>query len=162
MESISFFAPGIPVSKGSLTRMPNGAMVPAGTAASRVRFTNWRDDVRMAAMDAMNEREVSRRPLRVFAEFRLPYPSSSIRKYQFGWWPHVKKPDVDKLLRAILDPMKGIVYVDDSQVAFCIVNKGYAWNDRPGAYIVVDFLSDEYMMHHGRASRRVVDAMETL
>ena len=162
MDSVTFFVPGIPVTKGSLTRMPNGAMIPAGTAASRQRFANWRDDIRHASIDAMGERMVSRAPIRILCEISLPYPTSSIRKFQFGWLPHLKKPDVDKLLRAILDPLKGIVFADDSQVVFCTVNKVYAWNDRPGAYIVIDFLTDEFMMRYGRDHRIVVDAIESL
>jgi crossover junction endodeoxyribonuclease RusA len=162
MDSVTFFVPGTPVSKGSLTRMPNGAMIPAGTKASRERFSNWRDDVRQASMLAMGDRDPSRSPIRLMAEIQLPYPVSSIRKYQMGWWPHVKKPDVDKLLRAILDPMKGIVFADDSQVVFCTVNKTYAWNDRPGAYVVIDFLDDGFMQSFSVAHRLVADAIETL
>jgi hypothetical protein len=65
-------------------------------------------------------------------------------------------------LRAILDPMKGIVFADDSQVVFCTVNKTYAWNDRPGAYVVIDFLDDGFMQSFSVAHRLVADAIETL
>lgn len=36
------------------------------------------------------------------------------------------KPDIDKLLRALLDAMTGVVYVDDSQVACIWATKEYA------------------------------------
>lgn len=35
------------------------------------------------------------------------------------------KPDIDKLLRALLDAMTGVVYVDDSQVACIWATKEY-------------------------------------
>ena len=162
MESITFRATGAPATKGSLTRMPNGAMLPAGTAMSRKRFTNWRDDCRSAAMDAMADNEPSRLPIRLMVEFQLPYPISSIRKWQLGWWPHIKKPDVDKLLRAVLDALTGIVWVDDSQVCFVTMNKVYAWNGQAGAHFIVDFLHEESMRRIGEAREHIITIMETL
>lgn len=142
--------------------MPNGAMLPAGTTDSRARKVSWATSVREVAFDAMGELEVWHGPIRLMAEFCMPYPTSSIRKYQFGWLGHVKKPDIDKLMRALLDPLKGIVWRDDSQVCFSNVNKVYAWNDRPGCYVVVDFLTDEFMQRHGRAAHTIVDVIESL
>lgn len=98
----------------------------------------------------------------MMCEFQLPYPKSSIRKWQFGWWPHTKKPDIDKLLRALLDAMTGIVWADDSQVAFVVVNKVYAWNDRPGVHVVIDFMSDEALHNLGHANRTVTNVLESL
>lgn len=39
-------------------------------------------------------------------------------------WPHVR-PDVDKLARAALDAMKGIVFRDDAQVCELVARKVY-------------------------------------
>lgn len=162
MESISFFVHGIPTPKGSLTRMPNGAMVPAGTAESRRRFANWRDDVKLATIDAMGDLEPWAGPVRLMVEFALPYPRSSMRKYQLGWLGHTKKPDVDKLLRAVCDPMKGIAWHDDSQVCFATINKVYAWDGRTGARIMVDFLDDAYMHSLALAHAQVVNVVDSL
>lgn len=96
------------------------------------------------------------------AEFQLPVPRTQVRKFQWGWLPHVKRPDVDKLTRALFDPLKGIVWVDDSQVCFCTVNKVYAWDTQPGAFCIVDFLSDEWCETYGHTYRRITNVMETL
>jgi Holliday junction resolvase RusA-like endonuclease len=40
------------------------------------------------------------------------------------------KPDVDKLLRALLDSMTGVVFVDDSQVTKCQVEKRFGSPER--------------------------------
>lgn len=162
MNGVTFHVNGTPAPKGSTTRMPNGAMLPAGTTASRKRFADWRTDIRNAASEAMGENEPQRGAVRLLCEFDLMYPASSIRKYQFGWLPHTKQPDVDKLLRALLDALTGIVWVDDSQVAFVTVNKVYAWNGRPGAHVIVDFLDDETMRTLGENQRRVRDVLESL
>lgn len=110
----------------------------------------------------MGEAMPSRQCIRLACEFQLPYPKSSIRKYQFGWLPHTKQPDVDKLLRALMDALTGIVWVDDSQVSFVAVNKSYAWNGKPGAFVVVDFLGDEQLQRIGAATVHVTDVLDSL
>jgi len=142
--------------------MANGAMLPAGTTESRKRASNWRNDVRIASIEAMGDRPPSLNCIRMMVEFRLPYPKSSVRKYQLGWLPHIKQPDVDKLLRMILDAMTGIVWGDDSQVAFATINKTYAWDNRTGAYVIIDFMSDESMRELALAAREVTDVIESL
>lgn len=54
---------------------------------------------------------------------------------------HITKPDVDKLLRAILDGLTAAgIYRDDSQVVEVETFKRYAIGDTPGAMISVDAL----------------------
>lgn len=142
--------------------MPNGAMLPAGTARSRKAKDEWRTDCRNAAIEAMGDQQPSRVAIRLLVEFRLPYPISTIRKNQMGWYPHIKYPDVDKLLRAMMDALTGIVWADDSQVCYCTVNKGYAWNDKPGAYVVIDFMNEGELRGIAFAQRQMIDALESL
>ena len=162
MDSVSFTVRGIPAPKGSVTRMKNGAYLPAGTAASRMNFQLWKENVTTAARVEMGERRPWYGAIRLMAEFRLPVPATTIRKHQMGWWPHIKRPDVDKLTRALLDPLKGIVWADDSQVCFCTVNKVYAWEGNPGAVVVVDFLTADYLERYGKAHQAIVDVIESL
>lgn len=110
----------------------------------------------------MGERDPSTGPIRLMVEFQMPYPTSSIRKYQFGWWAHTKKPDVDKLTRFLFDALTGIVWKDDSQVCYATINKVYAWNNRPGAYVVVDFLDDDWLQSVGAIHRQIENVMDTL
>lgn len=162
METVAFFVPGAPQSKGSFTRMPNGAMLPAGTKESRERKLSWARLVHECGELAMMGRDVWHGPVRIMVEFSLAYPVSSMRKYQMGWWPHLKQPDVDKLMRALLDPLSGVVWRDDSQVCFALVNKTYAWDDHPGTTVVVDFLDDDYMQRFAAAGSVVRRAMDAL
>jgi crossover junction endodeoxyribonuclease RusA len=162
MDSVTFHVNGNPAPKGSFTRMPNGAMLPAGTTASRKKVANWRNDIRYAAIEAMGDTPPSRGAIRLMVEFQLPYPVSSIRKYQMGWWPHTKQPDVDKLLRMMLDALTGIVWADDSQVNFAHCNKVYAWNDKPGAHVVIDFLTDDFMQELAIRQRNVTNVLDSL
>lgn len=141
--------------------MPNGAMLPAGTASSRKRADNWRADIRRAALDAMGERTPFDGCIRMMVEFQLTYPRS-IPKYRFGWQPCVKQPDIDKLQRMLFDALTGIVWRDDSQVSFVTANKVYAWNDRPGCVVVIDFMSDEALMNIGTVQRNTMDVIDSL
>jgi len=141
--------------------MPNGAMLPAGTASSRKKGNDWRNDCRRAAIDAMGDIDPWNGCIRILCEFQLPYPRS-IPKYKFGWWPNTKQPDIDKLQRALFDALTGIVWADDSQVSFVTANKVYAWNDRPGCVVVVDFMSDEALVNIGHAHRDVVNVIDSL
>lgn len=141
--TVSFHVAGVPVPKGSMTRMPNGAMLPAGGKQSRINAATWRQDVRAAAAEAMGEDELLAGAIRMMIDVTLPYPHSTIRKWQVGWWPAKKKPDIDKLARGVLDHLTGVVWCDDSQVICLAINKWYAWDDKPGADIVIDELPEE-------------------
>jgi Holliday junction resolvase RusA-like endonuclease len=48
---------------------------------------------------------------------------------------HTKKPDLDKLLRALKDALKGVIYRDDSQVVRVVTSKDYS--PAPGVIVTV-------------------------
>lgn len=135
-------------------------MLPSGTAKSRKAFSEWRTDIRDAALIAMGERNPSLSAIRLNVEFALPYPTSSVRKYQMGWLPCTKKPDVDKLLRALMDGLTRIVWHDDAQVIYVTVNKVYAWTGTTGATVVIDFLDEEFLKRVGQSRSILIGAME--
>jgi Holliday junction resolvase RusA-like endonuclease len=53
-------------------------------------------------------------PLGASIVFYLPKPSSKSKKKK---WPDTK-PDADKLLRAVLDGLEGIIYTNDSRICW--------------------------------------------
>lgn len=155
-ETISFSVQGIPVPKGSFTPTKNGGFRPAG---NNVRIREWRTEVTYAARQAMGARKPFVGAIRLSADFSLPYPHSIIRKYQFGWLPHIKKPDVDKLLRSICDHLNGLTWMDDSQVCYCVVNKHYAWDESPGVYIEVTEMDDQWLKDYAATRSLIKDAL---
>jgi crossover junction endodeoxyribonuclease RusA len=161
MNSVSFTVRGLPMPKGSTTRMPNGATLPAGTAESRKRMQQWTWDIRNAAQQAMDVPPFTN-GIRLMCEFRLPVPATSIRKYQQGWLPHTKKPDVDKLFRALSDALTGIVWRDDAQVCISSINKIYAWAGDIGATVVVDEISEESAKLFAQTAERLRTALDDL
>jgi len=68
-------------------------------------------------------------PLRVELTFLLPIPDSYSQKKRASALaretPHVKKPDVDNLMKGIFDGLKGHAWHDDSQVIEVHADKYY-------------------------------------
>lgn len=72
-------------------------------------------------------------PIMVFGEFLLSRPknhygtgrNAGVIKARFSDAQPITRPDLDKLLRAILDVLTGIIYKDDSQVVFNLTKKRY-------------------------------------
>lgn len=65
-------------------------------------------------------------PLELTVRFFLPKPKSAPKRRQT--WP-VKKPDLDKLLRALCDPLTGVLIHDDAQFIELHASKHYADDD---------------------------------
>jgi Holliday junction resolvase RusA-like endonuclease len=154
MNKVSFSVKGIPTPKGSFTRMPNGKMIPAGTKESRHRMTIWNDEIQIAAIRKMDGRLPFVGPIRLMVEFCMPVPTT-VRKYEQGWLPHTKQPDVDKLFRMLGDALTGIVWKDDSQVCASAISKCYAWDGITGAHVDVTEYDEEF-------AKRVAEATDAI
>lgn len=70
-------------------------------------------------------------------EFRIPIPQSysNKKKKELEWTPHTKKPDLDNLVKAVLDALNGVAYTDDSLISDINASKSYA--EKPGVYIMI-------------------------
>lgn len=108
------------------------------------RLSDWIVSIRYIAQQAMQGKPPWKEPVRIGLEFRFPRPKSHYR----GGKPDpdrlrkdasrlvVRRPDLDKLCRAVLDAMTGVVWVDDALVARLQAIKYY--DDTPGVLIVAD------------------------
>lgn len=87
----------------------------------------WAALVRDAAQQAAGATIACPRgvPVVLGLSFVLPRPVSLPKRVQ----AHTKKPDVDKLTRAVLDALTGVVWQDDSQVVDVSATKRYAVGD---------------------------------
>jgi crossover junction endodeoxyribonuclease RusA len=104
------------------------AFIPRGWTRAVITTDNaklkpWRQELTQTAMVAMREcgAQIAARgvPISISLSFFFEKPKSE-RKAALH---KVTKPDLDKLLRAVLDGLTGIVYADDSQVTECRVAK---------------------------------------
>lgn len=119
-----FFVPGIPVQQGSKRHVGNGIMV----EDAKEKLMPWRDSITYAAREASTECLTG--PVSVSLTFYFPRPKSHYRAngQLKDTAPRYKssRPDLDKLIRAVLDAMTAAgVWRDDSQVAALHANKAY-------------------------------------
>lgn len=131
---------GTPAPQGSKRAFVRGGR--AMLVESSAKVAPWRADVKAAALEHMGERPPIEGPVRLVITFLFDRPKSHIGKR--GVLPsapraHTVRPDLDKLSRATLDALTGIVYRDDSQVYSLHVGKTWCnvERDRPGAVIEV-------------------------
>jgi crossover junction endodeoxyribonuclease RusA len=111
---------GDPIPKGSTRAfIPKGWKRPVITTASK-NTTVWEKLVRDAAQK--NSPKCFDGPMLVVLDFALRRP----KRLKNMTEPCIKRPDLDKLVRCILDALTGVVWIDDSQVDHLIATKRYA------------------------------------
>jgi Holliday junction resolvase RusA-like endonuclease len=130
------------------TPQPQGSKTVARAVGGRsfVREDNpatapWRHAVTAAAQQAMGDRPLLTGSLLLDVTFRFARPKSHYRTGRHADELradaprfHDKRPDLDKLLRALGDALAGSVFHDDARVAEVCAVKVYG---QPGATVVV-------------------------
>lgn len=110
---------GVPQAKGSTRSFSRGGRII--TTSTNRNLHDWSLLVASEAQRHVNGRTLLEGPLSVSVEFVMPKPKS---KPKSAIYP-VTKPDIDKLLRAVLDPLSKVWFLDDSQVAEVRMMKVY-------------------------------------
>ncbi len=146
---LDFFVHGMPAPQGSKRHLGNGIMV-----ESSKRVKPWRTDVRETALKQMVEHGYESPPTGAIAAtifFYLPRPKGHYRtgKNAGRLRPsapchHFKRPDVDKLGRAILDALTGVCWADDAQLTVVTLGKYYTNREspNPGVLIAIQQIGD--------------------
>jgi crossover junction endodeoxyribonuclease RusA len=119
-----FFVKGKPVPQGSMKFIRPGVMIHSRAADLAV----WRADIARNA-ELFGFKPVSG-GVKVEIDFIFNRPKSAQRAF-----PTVA-PDLDKLIRAVLDGLTGVAYEDDSQVILIQATKTYGQN--VGAWIGIE------------------------
>lgn len=157
MRQVEFFVEGTPKPQGSKKTFFNhktGKAVMVEAAGDPLK--KWRKRVaEEASVHYFSEpvhsaSELPSEPftkcVRVSLIFRLKRPKSHYRTGKFSGvlkeehiaTRHGKRPDADKLARAVLDGLTGVVFVDDSQVFDLSVLKTWQKRDEPeGCHVKV-------------------------
>jgi crossover junction endodeoxyribonuclease RusA len=101
---------------------PKGARFPVVTADNK-RTKPWKHTVTELALAARGEAPAIDGPVIVELALYLPRPKSAPQRVKHP----AKKPDIDKLVRAILDALTyARVWNDDSQVVSLLATKRFA------------------------------------
>jgi Holliday junction resolvase RusA-like endonuclease len=140
IESISFFVRGTPQQKGSTRSFYVKKLDRVVTTSSNKDLKHWELRIANEAQRANEERRLSfyscdgRCGYEVFVEFIFDRPKSLPKKIRHD----TKRPDLDKLVRAVLDGLTRNLLPDDSQVVTIQARKRYGQEDEsPGARITV-------------------------
>jgi crossover junction endodeoxyribonuclease RusA len=121
---------GIPAPQGSKRHVGGGRMIEMSRAVGP-----WREAVRAETQRAEAGLGPRTWPVMVQIVFRLPRPKSTPASVK---WP-ARRPDVDKLARAVLDGLvAGGAIADDSLVVYLSAKKTFASETRgPGCDIQI-------------------------
>ena len=130
IPKLELFVPGRPAPQGSKRHVGNGVMLESSKAVAA-----WRTTIAWHAAQAYREPPLDG-ALCVHLEFVMPRPKSLPKSKPTP--AHTKKPDIDKLARAVMDALTGVVWRDDSQVTDMHPTKRYAeLDEQPGVQIRV-------------------------
>ena len=120
-RTVSFEVVGIAQPKGSTKAfMPKGARFPIVTS-DNPRVKDWQHAI-AAQAQTVGAGALFAGGVTLAVAFFLPRPVSLPRRVV----AHVRRPDLDKLIRAVSDALIGILYHDDSQVCEIRASKQYA------------------------------------
>jgi crossover junction endodeoxyribonuclease RusA len=120
---LSFTVFGVPQPQGSTWAfIPKGWDRPVITT-DNAKMKPWRQQVATMALATMNEHQVQMTPRSIPISIALTFVFQKPQSERKATLHKTTKPDLDKLLRAVLDALTGICYTDDSQVTECRVAK---------------------------------------
>lgn len=124
------FVAGRPAPQGSKRHIGNGVLIESSRYVK-----SWREDIRYALQADWNHRPPITGEVHLDLEFVLPRPASTPKRKPTP--PAIKRPDWDKLSRAVCDAITSAqVYRDDSQVTRAVVAKRIAeLEEKTGVWI---------------------------
>lgn len=140
MTAVDFWVPGTPVPKGSLRHVGGGRLIESAKG-----LADWRKAIADAALHAGCVETITG-PVWVEAHFYLPRPLAHFVandrerpvKVTAPKYP-TRKPDLDKLVRAVLDAITDAgLWKDDAQVSWVRASKDYADDRIPGVRVQIE------------------------
>lgn len=142
---ITFFVPGVPVPKGSAR-----AFMRRGMAHPVVVQDNAEKQKPWASLISLKAEAAGCRPetcgVRLGLTFSMPRPKAHYRASgelkPTAPYTVTKKPDLDKLVRLVLDALSGVAYADDCQVVRVAASKRYA-EGGAGVDIAIEYATGE-------------------
>lgn len=118
---------GVPVAKGRPRLGRYGTYTPKKTQ-------EYEEYVKMCWVAKYGAIQPAEQPLEVNIVFYLPIPKSYSKKQRAeilnGRLKHTKKPDIDNLIKSVLDALNGLAYVDDSKIIKAAAEKQYSEKPR--------------------------------
>lgn len=126
------FIEGTPVPQGSKRGYARNGFV--SVVEDNKKTNPWRADIHAGLRDQLDGEIVfPAGPVQLELDFVMPRRKTEPKRQTP---PHIRKPDIDKLVRAVLDAVKGLLYSDDSQVVGVRTSKRTAEiGEQPGLHL---------------------------
>ena len=126
-DMIRLTIPGKPIGKGRPRATSRGGFVRMYTPKTTAEYERKIQD--MFAADYPGYKPISG-PVALYIRAYYPIPSSTSKKkarlMEDGDIPCVKKPDLDNVIKTVMDALSGLAYEDDSQVVLVDADKRYS------------------------------------
>ena len=131
MTTRAFTVPGKPISKGR-PRFARG-----GHTFTDKRTQLAEANIRDSYLRAHDGSALLTGALVVVITATFEIPASWAKKKRAaaldGSLPHVSRPDLDNVAKAVLDALNGIAFADDAQIVHLLCDKGYG--ETAGTYV---------------------------
>ena len=133
---VTFMVEGTPVPKGRPRFARRGKFVSTYSPKTTV---DYESKVSEAAKLAMAGADPLETPVAAYVYIRLPVPKSYSKQRTkdclYGFEKPTKRPDVDNIVKSVLDALNGVVYQDDCQIVSIHATKCYA--SEPGVDVMI-------------------------
>ena len=130
----SVWVKGDPVTQGSFN-----PIISKSTGRAVIFQTSklkaWRDTVAQEAAISVRKIGVQTGPVMIWLQFMIQATQIEMRRGEITLESAAKKPDADKLERAVLDALSGVYYKDDAQVIDLVAQKRRS--EVPGVHIAM-------------------------
>ena len=141
LRKICFRIYGQPVPKGrprsALVKSKRGISIPVHYTPQKTKL--FESNVQLQLIQqGFTGKELLEGPLKIVIIYQLLKPKSKSKKKK---WVDVK-PDLDNLVKSILDACEGFLFRNDSQI--CVTESKKIYTDKqPGTEIIIEELSEE-------------------
>lgn len=141
MRVVEFSVLGTPIPKGSTRSFLHKSSGRVVTMNANAKSKPWMACVASAARDVLEGDEAGpwTGMASVRAVFAMPRPKAhyGTKGLKANAPTHqTTKPDIDKLVRCVLDALTGVAWRDDSQVVEVVATKRYVFEDEPAGCLV--------------------------
>lgn len=131
MEIKHFINDGIPVPKARPKFSVNW-VTRRITTYTDTKTKKAEEEIRSAWLEKYGGEDATEEKVVLCCKFYLQTPKSYSKKKQkeLEGKPHDHRPDVDNLIKTVMDGLNGTAYLDDSQVVSVIASKYYSMSPR--------------------------------
>ena len=139
-EARGLWVEGEPVAKGRPRMTRSGhAYTPKRTERAEAAIRKaWIEEYGVDPVDV---------PVAVKIRFKYPTPKSwpMWKREQAGIYslPKMSKPDIDNLVKTVMDALNGIAYKDDAQIYQIRATKEYTLESKASTYITISAINSE-------------------